>query len=189
LNQDSPAIRYELSISAEEAGRGTAKILTRGGKKLQVAIPAGIQEGEVVKLAGALMTTDNRAGDILIQVKIKPSPGGAQGEGSSGEVLQVSDGDFDSQVLGSDLPTVVDFWADWCSPCRMMAPVVERAAQTYAGKIKFCKLNVDENPQMASRYKAMSIPMFLVFKGGQVVDKIVGAVAENQFKSKLEAWR
>ena len=78
-------------------------------------------------------------------------------------------------MLHSSLPVLVDFWAPWCGPCHMVAPTLERLAQQYAGKVRIAKLNVDENPLMAQRYQAMSIPMLLLFKGGKQVGKLVGA--------------
>jgi thioredoxin 1 len=102
-------------------------------------------------------------------------------------VIPISDSDFDSQVLQSPLPVVVDFWAQWCGPCRMMAPVMDEAAIKYRGKFKFCKINVDENQQSAARYKAMSIPLLIFFKGGQMVDQSLGAIPAAQLKAKLDS--
>lgn len=181
-------VRYQLSISAEEARNGTAKILSRNGKRLQVTIPPGIGEGGTVKLSNALKITDGREGDILISVGIKEGPSQAEAAPPRAEVVELSDANFEAEVLGSNLPVMVDFWAAWCGPCRMMAPIVEKAAMAYAGKFKFCKINVDENPEMAGRYQAMSIPLFIFFKNGEVVDKVLGAVPENQLRAKIESW-
>ncbi len=181
-------VRYQLSISAEEARNGTTKILSRNGKRLQVTIPAGIGEGGTVKLSNALKITDGREGDILISVGIKEAPAQAEAAPPRGEVVELNDANFEAEVLGSSLPVMVDFWAAWCGPCRMMAPIVEKAARAYAGKFKFCKINVDENPEMAGRYQAMSIPLFIFFKNGNVVDKSVGVVPENQLRAKIETW-
>ena len=181
-------VRYQLSISVEEARNGTAKILSRNGKRLQVTIPPGIGEGGTVKLSNALKITDGREGDILISVGIKEGPSQAEAPPPRAEVVELSDANFEAEVLGSNLPVMVDFWAAWCGPCRMMAPIVEKAAMAYAGKFKFCKINVDENPEMAGRYQAMSIPLFIFFKNGEVVDKVLGAVPENQLRAKIESW-
>jgi thioredoxin 1 len=81
----------------------------------------------------------------------------------------------------------VDFWAPWCGPCRMMAPIMDEAAVQYQGKLKFCKINVDENQQSAGRYKAMSIPLLIFFKGGQVVEQSLGAIPAAQLKTKLDS--
>ena len=95
-------------------------------------------------------------------------------------VLEVSDGTFDSEVLGSDTPVLIDFWAPWCAPCRAIAPVVEELAGEYAGKLKVVKMNVDDNPQTPSRYGVRGIPNLILFKGGEVKEQIVGAVAKKR---------
>jgi thioredoxin 1 len=89
--------------------------------------------------------------------------------------VHVTDGTFSSEVLESPVPVLVDFWAAWCGPCRMIAPSLEQLAQQYGGKVKIAKLNVDENPRMAQRFEAHGIPMLLLFKGGQPIGKLVGA--------------
>ena len=99
--------------------------------------------------------------------------------------MEITDNGFTVEVLESTLPVVVDFWAPWCGPCRMMAPIMDKIAIQYEGKIKFCKINVDENPLTASQYQAMSIPLLLFFKSGKVIDKIVGAVPEPNLRAKL----
>jgi thioredoxin 1 len=102
-------------------------------------------------------------------------------------VLDVTDQDFEDEVLKSDLPVVVDFWAPWCGPCRMIAPVTEKLSEEYDGKVKFCKLNVDENTQTAVKYQVMSIPLLLFFQNGQKVDESLGAVPEHMIRPKVEA--
>ena len=94
---------------------------------------------------------------------------------------------FDTEVLKSDLPVMVDFYADWCGPCKMLAPTVEQLAEDYAGKAKIGKVNVDDNMKLASEYGIMSIPAILYFKNGKVVDQIVGAVPRKQLEQKLTA--
>jgi thioredoxin 1 len=100
--------------------------------------------------------------------------------------VELNDGNFESEVLKSDLPVLVDFWAPWCGPCKMVGPIVEEIAKDYEGKLKVGKLNVDDKSQTAGQYGIMSIPNLLFFKGGKVVDQIVGAVAKQQFVEKLD---
>jgi thioredoxin 1 len=99
-------------------------------------------------------------------------------------VSKVSDADFDAQVLKSAEPVVVDFWAEWCGPCRMIAPALEEIAGTMGGKVKIVKLNVDENPATAAKYGIMSIPTLMLFKNGELASRQVGAAP----KQKLEQW-
>jgi thioredoxin 1 len=102
-------------------------------------------------------------------------------------VTEVNDKSFESEVLKCDVPVVVDFWAPWCGPCRMIAPVTEKLAAEYADRVKFCKLNVDENPEMSRKYQVMSIPLLLFFKNGQQVDSVLGAVPESMLQPKVKS--
>lgn len=94
---------------------------------------------------------------------------------------------FDAEVLKSDIPVVVDFFATWCGPCKMMAPVIEALAEEYDGKVKVGKLDVDENTDVAGRYGVMSIPTIILFKNGEIVTKTVGAQSKNSLKSAIDA--
>lgn len=100
--------------------------------------------------------------------------------------LEFTDTNFDTDVLGSDQPVLVDFWAEWCGPCRMIAPTVEAFASEYAGKVKVGKVNVDENNGTAARFNIRGIPTLLLFKGGKVVDQRVGAVGKNELVKMVD---
>jgi len=102
-------------------------------------------------------------------------------------VIEVTTATWDKEVLGYNGIVMVDFWAVWCGPCRMIAPTVEELAKEYAGKIKVAKLNTDENQDIASRYKIMGIPTIMFFKNGERVDQIVGAVPKGQLKAKIDS--
>ena len=102
-------------------------------------------------------------------------------------VVKLTSSSFDN-FLKTELPVLVDFWADWCMPCKMMAPVMEELAQAYAEKVLFGKVNIDENPQIASRYAIMSIPHFLIFKNGTLVEKIVGAVGRDPLENAIKKY-
>ena len=101
-------------------------------------------------------------------------------------VVEVTDENFEEEVLGSDLPTEVDFWAPWCGPCMMVSPIYDKLSGEYDGRFKFCKINVDENPGTAMKYQIMSIPMQMFFSEGQKVDEILGAVPEHMIRFKVE---
>jgi thioredoxin 1 len=108
---------------------------------------------------------------------------------ASENLLTITDGNFDAEVLKSSTPVLIDFWAQWCAPCRAIGPVVEALATEYAGKVKVGKVNIDENPKIPTQYDVRSIPTLLLFKDGKVVGQIVGAVPrpkiEELFKKAL----
>ena len=101
-------------------------------------------------------------------------------------VIDVTDQSFEEKVIKSTLPVLVDLWAPWCGPCRMVAPVVDKLAEKYDGRFKFCRLNVDESPQTAAKYRIMAIPTLMFFKDGEAVDTVVGAVPERVLEPKIE---
>ena len=98
----------------------------------------------------------------------------------------INDDNFEAEVLNSDLPVLVDFWAPWCGPCRRVSPIVEDIGKEYEGKLKVCTLNVDEAPKTAAKYNIQSIPTLEIFKNGEVADGIVGAVPKNAILEKLK---
>ena len=106
---------------------------------------------------------------------------------SVGKVLEVTDSNFEAEVLRSDVPVLVDFWAPWCGPCKSIAPVVEQLANEYQGKVKVVKVNVDDNKQFAMKYNVRGIPNLIVFKNGQTHEQIVGAVAKQELVRALDS--
>lgn len=102
------------------------------------------------------------------------------------QVIEITDTNFENEVLKSDKLCLVDFWAEWCGPCRMVGPIVEEIAKDYGGKMKVGKMNVDQSSQIAAQYGIMSIPSLLFFSGGKVVDQIVGAVPKKQMVEKID---
>ncbi len=100
--------------------------------------------------------------------------------------LHFTDANFKKEALESDLPVLVDFWAAWCGPCKMIAPYVEEMAKEYAGKMKIGKIDVDSNPKIATQYGVMSIPTIIILKKGKVMDQLVGALSKLDLKRKIE---
>ena len=102
-------------------------------------------------------------------------------------VIELNDSNFDSEVVKSDKPVLVDFWAEWCGPCKMIAPTIDQLAEEYDGKVLFAKVDVDSNPNLSVRFHVRSIPMLLLFKDGKPVDQIIGAVGKQHFEEKINA--
>ncbi len=104
-----------------------------------------------------------------------------------GNTVDVTSKSWEEEVLKHSGAVMVDFWASWCGPCKMIAPVIDELAVEYSGRLKVCKLNTDESPDISSQYQIMGIPSLLFFKEGKLVDKMVGAASKNKFKEKIEA--
>ncbi|MBA2614687.1 MAG: thioredoxin [Actinobacteria bacterium] len=105
-----------------------------------------------------------------------------------GQVSEVTDQSFEQEVIGSDQPVVVDFWAPWCGPCRMIAPILDELAGQHGERVKFVKMNVDENPQTAGRFNVLSIPMVVLFEGGEPRDTVVGARPKSHYEGAWQRW-
>ncbi len=105
----------------------------------------------------------------------------------SPKIKHVTDGSFSSDVLGSQVPVLVDYWAEWCGPCKMIAPVLDESAETYAGRLDIAKINVDQNQSVPARYRVRGIPTLMLFKGGEVVATKIGAVSKAQLAAFIEA--
>lgn len=103
------------------------------------------------------------------------------------QIIHLTDSNFEEEVINSPIPVVVDFWAQWCTPCHMIIPTLEELAKEYRGKVKFCKINVDENQAKATEYKVMSIPNLKFFKNGELMDELIGVVPKEMIREKIEA--
>jgi thioredoxin 1 len=102
--------------------------------------------------------------------------------------MEVNDANFKKEVLQSDIPVLVDFWATWCMPCRMIAPIIDSLAQQYADKLKVCKLNVDDSPETTAGFNIVSIPTLMIFQNGEVKEEIVGAIPKPELETKIKPY-
>jgi len=113
-------------------------------------------------------------------------PAAGQQEGEMSNEIEFNEGNFSAEVIDADVPVLVDFWAPWCGPCKMVAPIVEELATEYSGRLKVGKLNTDDNQQLAVQYGVMSIPTLMIFKNGEVVERIIGAQPKEQLTGKID---
>ncbi len=121
-----------------------------------------------------------------IRLYRKPTDLGGMSKQAMSKVIQIDENDFDATVLRSDVPVFVDFYADWCGPCRMIAPSIEALSEEYDGKVRFVKINVDDNQDLAMKYDIMSIPTSMVFEKGVVKDSLIGAYPAATYKQRIE---
>ncbi len=105
---------------------------------------------------------------------------------ASPDLVTITDDNFQTEVLGSDVPVLVDFWATWCGPCRAIAPSIEELAKEYKGRVKIGKMDIDAHPGVPQKYSIMSIPTLILFKGGQVADQVIGAVPKNKLDAMIK---
>lgn len=166
-------------------------------KRFAIRAPTLLTFQDGIEYSRAEMPTPN---DVRAHSDYVLGLGGKPGARTTGDVrpvnetpvngdaapVKVTDATFSRQVLGASLPVMVDFWAPWCGPCRMIAPTLEKLAREYAGRVRIAKLNVDENPRTQAQYQVQGIPTLLLVKNGRVVDRIVGALPEAQLRSQLE---
>ena len=148
-----------------------------GGTPVMIAIQ---DHQEVARQNHATPDTLENYADYLLGRADKIEQNG--GSSATAKPVKVSDGDFAERVLHSERPVLVDFWAEWCGPCHMIAPTLEKLAGEFGEQVTIAKLNVDENPRTAQQYRVQGIPMLLIFKGGKVVDRLVGAAPEQRLR-------
>jgi thioredoxin len=164
-------------------------------RRFDGALPGLItfRQGEEIARAGGISSAsfrqqvDHLLGRSAAPQKPNPSPAPQSDRSHPAKPIMVTDSSFQRDVLDSDLPVLVDLWAAWCGPCKLIAPVVERLATDYAGRMKVAKLNVDENPATASRLNVQGIPTLLIFHRGKVIERIVGAAPEPLLRGKIDA--
>jgi thioredoxin 1 len=199
----SPALKESMNrLAREQAGRLLVVEVPAGDNPASVSrfqidrLPAvvAVRGGRVVSKAGGISATElDRHVAFLLGKGPRPAPTeaaeapSAQHGGGSAQPYVVTDATFEQDVLRSPQPVLVDFWAPWCGPCRIVAPVIEKLAQEMAGRLRVAKVNVDENPFTAQRFGIQGIPTMLIVKNGQVADRWVGALPEPALRGRVGA--
>jgi thioredoxin 1 len=199
----SPALKEGMNrLAREQAGRLLVVEVPAGDNPASVSrfqidrLPAvvAVRGGQVVSKAGGISATElDRHVAFLLGKGPRPAPTeaaeapSAQHGGGSAQPYVVTDATFEQDVLRSPQPVLVDFWAPWCGPCRIVAPVIEKLAQEMAGRLRVAKVNVDENPFTAQRFGIQGIPTMLIVKNGQVADRWVGALPEPALRGRVGA--
>jgi len=179
----SPSMPGQLQLGLDTPKEEDQVVETEDGKKLLVIGPDLVPTLE--RIVMDYQETSQGSGftmsEFAQEAKTSKSP-----EKKAGKIVQITDQTFEEEVLKSDLPTEVDFWAPWCGPCKMVIPIYENLSEEYEGRFKFCMINVDENQRTATQYQIMSIPMQKYFANGEAVDEILGAVPEQTIRAKVE---
>jgi thioredoxin 1 len=170
-------------------------VLGCGKEPQEKAAPAKVEDqtASAEKVDVTAKPSGEEAGGTESKAEPVEEPGGSRPQSgvkkAGGKPVEVGDSNFEIEVLQSDVPVLVDFWAPWCGPCRIAGPVLESLAEEYAGKIKVCKLNVDNARQTAMRYRIRSIPTLIFYKGGKPVDQVIGVIPnyESELKRRIES--